>query len=328
MNVIETHELTKRYGEFEAVKGINLRVPSRSIYAFLGPNGAGKTTTIRMLTGMLVPTSGYALVMGYNPELEREKVLEHIGYAPDDPGFPGHLTGMQVLVRCARLSGMSRSDAKLAAKHVLEIVGLTEHAKKKTKHYSHGMRKRLCIAAAIIHNPEVVILDEPTSGLDPEYALRMRELVRRLGKEGHTIFMSTHMLVEAERVCTHLGVIVDGVLVAQGEKENLLSRLAEENTIRVKVSGISPKLVQEKVSELDFVKNVELLDGGALLISLLGANPNHRKGYEYRARISRLIHSMGGAVVSMSSRRLSLEDFYFRVVNGHRNGGKNERPEE
>jgi len=321
--VIETHNLTKRFGTFTAVNRINLHVDEGSIYAFLGPNGAGKSTTIRMLVGLLTPSDGYALVFGHDVELERERVLERIGYAPERLGFPSFLTGEQLLERTARLYGLSRIEARERARRVLKDVDLWDHASRRIGAYSHGMKRRLSLAQALVHDPPLLILDEPTSGLDPEHAVMIRDLLRGLHRGGKTVFMSTHMLAEAEKVCTHVGVILDGTLVAQGPVEELFSRMVREDVLEIEVAD--PPQGREwlisQLRQLDFVYEVSERDGHLLVC--LRQDENGRNGY--RIALSQQLTRWGAAIVEMRGRRMTLEEFYLRVLDGHRRNNANKK---
>jgi ABC-2 type transport system ATP-binding protein len=208
--LVETRGLTKRYGSITAVSGLDLTVRRGEVYGFLGPNGAGKTTTLRMLLGLIRPTSGSARVLGESPGTPNG--LERVGALVESPAFYPYLSGRDNLRVIARYSGEPRS--RIA--EVLEQVELSGRAKDKFKKYSLGMKQRLGVAAALLKDPELLILDEPTNGLDPKGMADMRTLIRALGRGERTVLLSSHLLGEVEQICDRVGVIRKGELVAEG----------------------------------------------------------------------------------------------------------------
>ncbi len=217
--MISTNQLSKNFSELAAVRSLNLLVPEGSIYGFLGTNGAGKTTTLRLLMGLLVPNAGSATIAGLDSQNDSMAVKRFVGYLPDTPLFPSFLKGREVLQMACELHGLSRTQARSRSAELMEWLGLTEQAESYTDHYSIGMKKRLGLACAVVHNPRIFLLDEPTNGLDP-YATRLiSEWIQNESAKGKTILLSTHRLDMAERICTHLGIIHKGELVTQGELE-------------------------------------------------------------------------------------------------------------
>jgi ABC-2 type transport system ATP-binding protein len=219
---IETRELTKQFGSYAAVKGIDLSVPHGSVFGFLGPNGSGKTTTIRMLLGLASPTSGEARVLGAAMPRDNASVLPRVGALVEGPGFYPYLSGSDNLHRldsADRYAPFRTRHARVA--DALERVGLSAAAGKKVKAYSLGMKQRLGIANALLTPRELLILDEPTNGLDPQGTREVRTLVRSLAAQGTTIFVSSHLLAEIEQICTHAAVMSAGTLVAQGTLDEL-----------------------------------------------------------------------------------------------------------
>ena len=220
--VIETHELTKRYGQQVAVNRLNLQVQRGEIFGFLGPNGAGKTTTFLMLLGLSEPTTGTARVCGCDPTRDPLQVKRVVGYLPENVGFYDDMTAIQNLQYVARLNGIR--DGALARKieEVLDRVGLLAESKKRVGAYSRGMRQRLGIAEVLLKNPQVVFLDEPTLGLDPDGTLRMLEMIRGLSREqGITVFFSSHQLDQVQRICDRVGIMLQGNLVGVGPMDEL-----------------------------------------------------------------------------------------------------------
>ena len=219
---IETTALVKSFGSHNAVNAINLAVPQGSIFGFLGPNGSGKTTTIRMLLGLAAATSGSIKVLGYSIPDEANAALPHVGALVEGPAFYPYLSGRDNLVRFD--SADSNADSKTRASRVesaLARVGLTQAADKKVHAYSLGMKQRLGIANALLQPRQLLILDEPTNGLDPQGTREVRTLIRDLAAQGITIFISSHLLLEIEQICTHLAVMSAGNIVAQGSIEEL-----------------------------------------------------------------------------------------------------------
>ncbi|WP_273845045.1 ABC transporter ATP-binding protein [Rubrobacter calidifluminis] len=216
--IVETRNLTKRYGRINAVDGLDLTVRRGEVYGFLGPNGAGKTTTLKMLLGLVRPTSGSASVLGGEPGAPEG--LKRVGALVESPAFYPYLSGRDNLRVIARYCGAlpSRVD------EMLETVELSGRAKDRFKKYSLGMKQRLGVAAALLKDPELLILDEPTNGLDPKGMADMRELIRRLGRGERTVLLSSHLLREVEQICDRVGVIRKGRLVAEGTVAELRSK--------------------------------------------------------------------------------------------------------
>lgn len=213
---IETDGLTKAYGEFRAVDGLGLRVERGSFYGFLGPNGAGKSTTIKMLTGITAPTSGAARVLGLDLARRALEIKRRIGVVPEDLGLFDHLTAREYLVFVGRMHGLPRSVILQRADELLALMGLADPPGTLTMEFSHGMRKKLALSAALIHDPELLFLDEPFEGIDAIASRTIRRVLERLRERGATIFLTSHILEIVERLCTHVGIIQKGRLVCQG----------------------------------------------------------------------------------------------------------------
>jgi ABC-2 type transport system ATP-binding protein len=224
--VIETFGLTKRFGEKVAVSDLSLRVEPGEVMGFLGPNGSGKTTTIRVLMGLLKPSAGRATILGRDCHADSVTLKRDVGYLPDEPFLYPYLSGIELLELVAGLHGFRGAEARRRAVAGAERFGLGQDARAFSVTYSHGMRKRLALAAALIHEPRVLILDEPTNGLDPRGARDMRDIVGRLAAEGKTIFLSTHLLEAAERICHRVAIVRAGALQAVGTPAELRARYA------------------------------------------------------------------------------------------------------
>jgi len=215
---IETSGLTKRYGPLVAVDRLNLRVERGEIFGFLGPNGAGKTTTMRMLLGLIRPTSGTARILGMEVATQLPAILAHTGSLIEQPTFYPYASGRDNLRLVARLS--TTPEARVA--EMLELVDLTAAANRTFKTYSLGMKQRLAVGAALLSNPDLLILDEPANGLDPAGIVEMRGLMNRLKEEGHTVLISSHVLHEIEHICDRIAILDRGRVVVQGRVADLL----------------------------------------------------------------------------------------------------------
>ena len=216
--VLSTHGLTKDFKRLRAVDNLDLSVCKGDVFGFLGPNGCGKTTTIRMIFGLTYPTSGYVQVLDHKLPQERVNALRHLGGFVDDPMFYGNMTARRNLRMLGEMNGAVTEDR---VTEVLEMVGLAERGKSKVGGFSHGMRQRLGIALALIHDPDIIVLDEPTSGLDPQGMKDVRELIRQLGARGITVFLSSHLLHEVELVCNRAVIMSRGRVVVQGPVSEL-----------------------------------------------------------------------------------------------------------
>ncbi len=251
--LVETHGLTKRYGRINAVKDLSLTIRRGEVYGFLGPNGAGKTTTLRMLLGLIRPTSGTAKVLGEKPGAPAG--LSGIGALVESPAFYPYLSGKDNLRVMARYSGVPywRVD------DALNTVELSGRAKDKFKKYSLGMKQRLGVAAALLKDPDLLILDEPTNGLDPKGMADMRALIRTLGRGERTVLLSSHLLGEIEQICDRVGVIRKGRLVAEGTVAELRGRagllvraepLEEARYIAARLAGVEEAVVTDGMLRL------------------------------------------------------------------------------
>jgi ABC-2 type transport system ATP-binding protein len=219
--MIELKNLTKRYGNTLAVNCLSLSVSKGEIYGFIGPNGAGKTTTIRMMGGVLMPTEGSVIIDGINMADDPEDVKKRIGFIPDRPFLYEKLTGMEFMKFSAELYGVEDQIFSEKAKALLKKFALHNWAHELIESYSHGMKQRLIISAALLHDPAVIIVDEPMVGLDPAAIKMVKDMFRDLARNGTTIFMSTHTLAVAEDICDRIGIIHRGFLIATGTTGDL-----------------------------------------------------------------------------------------------------------
>jgi ABC-2 type transport system ATP-binding protein len=223
--MITLRNLTKSYGKLVAVSNLNLSVARCEVFGFIGPNGAGKTTTIRIMGGILAPTEGSVIIDGINMAEEPERAKKRIGFIPDRPFLYEKLTGMEFMKFSADLYGVRKEIFEEKAESLLKMFSLYEWGHELIESYSHGMKQRLIITAALLHDPAVIIVDEPMVGLDPTGIRMVKDLLREKASEGTTVFMSTHSLAVAEDICDRIGVIHQGSLIATGTAEDL-KRLA------------------------------------------------------------------------------------------------------
>jgi ABC-2 type transport system ATP-binding protein len=218
---ILTENLLRRFGDFTAVDHLNLRVERGRFFGFLGPNGAGKSTTIKMLTGLLAPTSGRIEILGYDLAARTLEVKRRIGVVPEDLNLFERLTGAEMLAFTGRMYGLGRAEIATRTRELLELMELVSDPKKLIVEYSHGMKKKLSLACALIHRPEILFLDEPFEGIDAIAARTLKDLLSKLTARGLTIFLTSHVLEIVERLCTDIAIISQGRLVAAGPLDQL-----------------------------------------------------------------------------------------------------------
>ncbi len=301
MPTIETFGLSRDFGTRTAVDDLTLQVHPGEVLGFLGPNGAGKTTTIRMLSGMIAATRGYAIVAGIRTDKDVGQVHEHVGLLTEAPGFYNRLTAERNLRFYIGFYGKANETA---IEKYLKKVGLWERRKDKVGTFSKGMKQRLALTRAMLHEPEVLFLDEPTAGLDPEAAGEVRELVRDLSNEGRTIFLSTHNLNEAEVLCHRIAVIHTRLL-AIDTAENLRQRFFRRQVI-VELESQDDR-VTEAAGKLPFVQNLQA-EGNRLILELADSERN-------RPELVKTIVEAGGRVISVSEKQYPLEDVYLKLIH-------------
>jgi ABC-2 type transport system ATP-binding protein len=219
--MIELKDLTKTYGTYLAVDRLNLRIGKGEIFGFIGPNGAGKTTTIKMMGGVMAPTAGRVVIAGIDMQAEPETAKRKIGFIPDRPYLYEKLTGLEFMKFTADIYGVPENRVREKSAATLQAFSLSDWSDELIESYSHGMKQRLIMAAALLHDPEVLIVDEPMVGLDPLAIIMVKDLFKRLAADGVTIFMSTHTLKVAEDICDRIGVIARGRLIASGTTADL-----------------------------------------------------------------------------------------------------------
>jgi ABC-2 type transport system ATP-binding protein len=245
---ISTQSLSRRFGDLVAVDDVNLRVAPGQFFGFLGPNGAGKSTTIKMLTGLLAPTSGRIEILGLDLETHPVEVKRQIGVVPEGMALFGRLTGAEFLGFAGRMYGLDRETAAKRAAELLEFMQLADQPKKLVTDYSHGMQKKLAMAAAVIHGPKILFLDEPFEGVDAIAAGTLKSMLQGMIARGATIFLTSHVLEIVERLCSHVAIIHQGRLVAQGSLEALRAGVeAQAPTSPQDASPAGEKLTLEEI---------------------------------------------------------------------------------
>ncbi|MHB8378025.1 MAG: ABC transporter ATP-binding protein [Dehalococcoidia bacterium] len=293
--VLRTTGLTKRYRRQTAVDGLALEVRRGRVYGFLGPNGSGKTTTIGMILGLVEPSAGGIELFG-DPALPRPAALRRIGATLEGAAYYPHLSARDNLRVLARLSG---GVPERRINEVLDIVALTSRARDKVRDYSLGMKQRLQVGAALLHNPEMVILDEPTNGLDPAGMREFREMIRDLARAGRTVFVSSHLLGEVEQMCDDVGILKAGRLLTQGAVTQLL---AQSDALELRVTDIDTAV--RTLRGLPWVGAVTR-DGDTLTVEA----PTERA-----ADVSRALADQGVYLRELRPRESSLEDFFLEVT--------------
>lgn len=297
--VIETSELTHRYGDVVAVDRVSLRVSRGSIYGFLGPNGAGKTTTIRALLGLVRPTSGSVALFGHSLRERRASVLARIGALVETPSLYPHLTGRENLEVTRRLVGAPRSQIDRAP----GVVRLADAAHRLVRGYSLGMRQRLGLALALVRDPQLLILDEPTNGLDPAGIREMRDLIRDLpAAHGITVFVSSHLLGEVEQTASHVGIIDHGRLLFEGSLDELRSRSRRSVAIEVDRAVQAYHALREAGWDVALASASE----GRLTMPLAGRDDV--------ARVNALLVGGGFHVYGLRTERPTLEEIFFDLT--------------
>jgi ABC-2 type transport system ATP-binding protein len=244
---IATENLTRRFGDLTAVQDVNLRVAPGQFFGFLGPNGAGKSTTIKMLTGLLAPTSGRIEILGLDFERQVVDVKRQIGVVPEGLALFGRLTGAEYLTFVGRMYGLDRDTCARRATELLEFMQLADQPRKLVTDYSHGMQKKLALAAAVIHGPKILFLDEPFEGVDAIAAGTLKSMLQRMIARGATIFLTSHVLEIVERLCSHVAIIHRGQLVAQGSLEELRAGVEAQSAAYAEALPSTGKLTLEEI---------------------------------------------------------------------------------
>jgi ABC-2 type transport system ATP-binding protein len=313
-NIIETREIRKNFGSFEAVRGVSINVPSGSIYGFVGPNGAGKTTTMRILTTLTRPSDGEAWVAGHSVLDDRRAVRRSIGYMPDEFGVYEDLRVWEYLDFFAACYDIPENDRKRLVSDLLELVDLAHRREDMVDKLSRGMKQRLSLARTLAHDPQVLILDEPASGLDPRARVEIRELLGELANMGKTIFFSSHILADVEDICSHIGIIEAGQIIMEGSIDELKRQLMEtrELIISLKDADEADK-VMILMNGMQDVNKVELLTprGGHSRVRVEFTGDD-----DGIIALNRKLNDENIAVIGLQELESDLEHMFMRVTKG------------
>ncbi|MCP4248405.1 MAG: ATP-binding cassette domain-containing protein [bacterium] len=314
--MIRAEHLTKRYGAVKAVDDVSFHVDEGEIVGFLGPNGAGKTTTLRILTCFHPADGGSASVVGHDVFTDSMAVRRNIGYLPESAPLYPEMRAREYLDFRARLHGMSRPDRAAAVKRVTDRCWLGDFIDRPIGQLSKGMRQRVGLADALIHDPKVVVLDEPTIGLDPTQIRETRQLIKDLGRR-HTILLSSHILHEVEQTCTRTIIINDGRVVAGGTPDELRERVSAESRLIAEIKG-PPEAVKKDVAALAGVVGVELqTEDGWHRLAIERAD-----GADVREAVFKLAAEKGWSLREMRREIASLEDFFVKIVARQQDGDR------
>jgi len=306
VNPIEIRKISKRFKETLAVDSLTLDVKKGECLGLLGPNGAGKTTTIKILTNLISPTSGKAFLMGIDVTEDPRKALSYVGAVVETPEFYPYLTPVEALAYLGRIRGMTPDHVKKRSNDVLREVGLTEWKDKKIGKFSKGMKQRLAIGQALLHEPEILILDEPASGLDPRGMVEVRNIILNLKNERKTIFMSSHMLHEVQEVCDRVALMDRGKLILDGGVEEVSRRF---NRGRIEVQSLLPLTadIVDRIKKLRNVSGVEWVYTTHLIVDVNG-------GPEEFSTLLDDIRGLGVKITSFRQVSDGLEDMYMTLV--------------
>ncbi len=302
MSAISLQNVIKTYEKTEALKGITFDIAPGDFFGFLGPNGAGKTTTINLITGLATLTSGTIQVQGYNVESEYREARRLIGLAAQEPNFDPFFPIHKVLTFQAGYHGLPKSIATERAKLLLKRFDLWEHREKTSRKISGGMKRRLLIAKALVHDPEILILDEPTAGVDVELRHSLWKYIEELNKEGKTIVLTTHYIEEAEKLCNTIGIINKGKMMAIEEKDVLMQRLADKETM-LSLEQVDVKM-KEEMQEIQKVR----VNGNQVFFPA-------EHSTEILHKLSGIIQKYGIDILDMDIEAANLEDIFVDMTN-------------
>ncbi len=304
-NIIEIRGLTKQFGGFTAVDNMNLNVREGEIFGFLGPNGAGKTTTISMLTTLIKPTSGTARIAGYDLDSEGASIRAVIGVVPQLFSLFPELTGEENLAYIGKLYGMSNSQIRERSYYLLKTVSLYEHRSRIAGVFSGGMKQRLSLAASLMSNPKILFMDEPTTGLDPQSRIAIRELTKKLNKDGMTIIYTTHDMDEADKICDSITIMDMGKIVAHGTNEELKQKITSYHSLEVEIESPTNEIVSA-LKKLPYILSVEMKNN---LINITVKEKD-----EIFHKLSDFFYSRGKRVLEIRFKEPSLEDVFIQLT--------------
>jgi len=318
--LIEVQNLSKFYGEIEAVKDVSFSLGAEQVLGFLGPNGAGKTTVMKILTGFHFPSSGKAIVDGVPVEENPVEVKKRIGYLPESVPLYGDLTVDEYLNFAAEARLIHKKDRKKAINTSLEACALTHYRGRKIETLSKGYRQRAGLAQAILHDPPILILDEPTTGLDPNQIIEIRSLIKELGKR-KTVILSTHILQEVEAVCSQVLIINEGRIAAQGRPDEIAGTIKGGVTWELVLKGANKETIKTKLLKLGAEINIghaKDIQGGLLQLSFL--SPDTNIDIAAGERIFDWAVGEGLKILEMNRKKLSIEDIFVKLTADEKSG--------
>ena len=301
--MIKTHNLTKEVTTTVAVKDLELNVDNGEIYGFLGPNGAGKTTTIMMLLGLEKPTAGSIEVFGKPLDKNYFEIKRKVGVVSENQYFYGEMTAWEYLNFFGRLYEVDEREKKIKA--LLERVKLYHRRNEMLLGYSHGMKQKIAIARALLHDPDLLILDEPQNGLDPYGIRNIRDIIGEENAKGRTVLISSHILSEIEQLCTRVGILSKGRLVAEGPLDIVKTKVQPDTTLIVEIENLTDA-IKDKLASEPYVKKMQV-EENKLILSV------DREG-DYRAQVARIINENSGLVVGMQTKTYSLEEAFIKIT--------------
>jgi ABC-2 type transport system ATP-binding protein len=302
--MIETKDLSKNFGDFVAVDGVNLAIKAGEVLALLGPNGAGKTTTVRMMTSVLRPTSGWAKIAGYNVVERPEKVRASVGVLTEQHGLYGRMPGDEYLDFFGQVYGMDSTSRRQQVDRLLSQFGLDEARHRRVAEYSKGMRQKLALARALIHNPPVLLLDEPTSAMDPESARLVRNSIAELRSAERSIILCTHNLAEAEELADQIAIIRRGKIIAQGTPSRLKQMLLGPGEYEIHLATTLNGQIETLISE------TEIISRGPDWFRYRTEQPD-----KYNPRLLRSLLDADLPIISLQEVPRSLEQVYLQAIN-------------
>ena len=316
MNAIQTHQLTRSFGDLKAVDRLTLEVPRGTVFGFLGPNGSGKTTTIRLLLGLLDADAGRAEVLGFDTREQADEVRARSGALLEHHGLYERLSAAENLDYYGRIWHMSKTERESRVRELLEPLGLYERRNEPIGRWSRGMKQKLAVARTLIHHPELVFLDEPTAGLDPVASAALREDLGMLAEqEGVTIFLTTHNLAEAEKLCNQVAVINHGQLLALGSPADLRSRTSAPR-LYVSGQGFSPQVIESL--RANRLVSVMRQSNGQVILDLTDLSRSHEI-------VAQLVGA-GVQIDEVRKEKVDLEDVFLRLVEEEKSGKRKIEP--
>lgn len=309
--MIEVKNVTKKYGDFYAVRNINFEIKEGEIVGFLGRNGAGKSTTMNMITGFIEPTSGQIIVGGFDIDKKPKKVKQQIGYMPEGTPLYSDLTVKEFVSYMADLKMIPRKEKKSAVEKAIKSTGLENVQNNLTRILSRGYKQRVSMAGAIVGDPKILILDEPTVGLDPKQVIEIRELIKSFGKD-HTVILSSHILPEVSQICEKVIIIDKGEIVAVDTPENLEKLSSKDQVLKVIVEETEEKKLPSIKDEIEAIKNIEFVEekeDGSIEYNVFVENEQ-----DIRKELSTTCSKSNIIILEMTKQETSLEDAFVKLI--------------